>query len=40
MFLSSKDRKCGKQKQKPSQHQICRQNIRHHKFLWKHQIWC
>jgi len=20
----------------PSQHQICCQNIRHHKFLWKH----
>jgi len=30
----------GKQKQHPSQHQICAQNIRHQKFLSKHQIWC
>jgi len=33
------ERKCEKQTQQPSQHQICRQNIRHQKFLWKHQIW-
>jgi len=23
-----------------TQHQICRQNIRHQKVLSKHQIWC
>ena len=22
------------------QHQICRQNIRHQKFIWEHHIWC
>ena len=27
-------------KQKPSQHQICHQNIRHQKFIWEHHIWC
>jgi len=27
-------------KQQLSQHQICCQNIRHQKFLSKHQIWC
>jgi len=27
-------------KQQPSQHQICRQNIRHQKFIWEHHIWC
>jgi len=30
--------KKGKQKQHHSQHQICAQNIRHQKFLSKHQI--
>jgi len=29
-----------KQKQQPSQHQICRQNIRHQKFIWEHHRWC
>ena len=27
-------------KQQPSQHQFCRHNIRYHKFIWKHHIWC
>jgi len=27
-------------KQQLSQHQICRQNIRHQKFIWEHHIWC
>jgi len=27
-------------KQQPSQHQICRQNIKHQKFIWEHHIWC
>ena len=27
-------------KQEPSKHQICRQNIRHQKFIWEHHIWC
>ena len=27
-------------KQEPNQHQICRQNIRHQKFIWEHHIWC
>ena len=39
-LFSSENKECGKQEQLPSQHQICRQNIRHQKFLWKHQIWC
>jgi len=29
----------GKQKQQLRQHQICYQNIRHHKVLSKHQKW-
>ena len=29
-----------KKKQEPNQHQICRQNIRHQKFIWEHHIWC
>jgi len=29
-----------KQKQQPSQHQICRQNIKHQKFSWEHHSWC
>jgi len=33
-------RECGKQKQQPSQQKICRQNIRHQKFIWEHHIWC
>jgi len=32
-FLSPKEGKGGKQKQHPSQHQICHQNVRHQKFL-------
>ena len=39
LLLSTNYGKCGKQKQQPSQHQICHQNIRHQKFLWKHQKW-
>ena len=27
-------------KQEPSQHQICRHNIRRQKFIWEHRIWC
>jgi len=27
------------EKKQPSQHQICRQNIRHQKFIWEHHIW-
>jgi len=27
-------------KKQPSQHQTCRQNIRHQKFVWEHHIWC
>ena len=27
-------------KKQPSQHQICRQNIKHQKFIWEHHIWC
>jgi len=27
-------------KQQTSQHQICRQNIKHQKFIWEHHIWC
>ena len=27
-------------KQESSQHQICRQSIRHRKFIWEHHIWC
>jgi len=27
-------------KQQPSQHKICRQNIRHEKFIWEHHVWC
>jgi len=27
-------------KTRPSQHQICRENIRHRKFIWEHHIWC
>jgi len=26
-------------KQEPSQHQICRQYIRHQKSIWEHHIW-
>jgi len=37
LFSTWKEKKCGKQQQ-PAQHQICRQNIRHRKFLSKHQI--
>ena len=29
-----------KKKQESSQHQICRQSIRHQKFIWEHHIWC
>jgi len=29
-----------KQKQQLSQHQICRQNIGHQKFIWEHHSWC
>jgi len=39
-FLTQKERNCGKQTQQLSQHQTSRQNIRHQKFLSKHQIWC
>ena len=39
LVSSCKVRKCGKQKQQTSQHQICRWNIRHQNFLWKHQMW-
>jgi len=31
--------KIGEKKQQLSQHQICCQNIRHQKFLSKHQKW-
>jgi len=27
-------------KREPSQHQICRQNIRRQIFIWEHHIWC
>jgi len=28
------------EKKQPSQHQICRQNIRYQKLIWEHHIWC
>ena len=39
LFSSWYERKCEK-KQQLSQHQICRQNIRHQKFIREHHIWC
>ena len=39
LFSSCNERKCEKTQQL-SQHQICRQNIRHQKFIWKHHIYC
>ena len=27
-------------KKHPRQHQICRHNIRHQKFIWEHHMWC
>jgi len=27
-------------KKQPSQHHICRQNVRHQKVIWGHHIWC
>ena len=39
-LTSENERECEKQKQQLSQHQICRRNIKHQQFLWKHQIWC
>jgi len=33
-------RECWKQKQQPRQHQICRHNIRHQKFIWERHMWC
>jgi len=39
-FHHKKRVKHRKQKQQPSQHQICCLNIRHQKFIWKQQIWC
>jgi len=39
IFIPKKERKWRKQTQQPSQHQICRKNITHQKFLRKHQKW-
>ena len=39
LFSFWNERKCGK-KQQHSEHQICRQNIRHHKFIREHHIRC
>jgi len=40
LFSSKNVRKIWGKRQQLSQHQICCQNIRHHKFPSKHQIWC
>ena len=40
LFSSWKVRNSGKRKWQSSQHQICRQNIRHQKFLYKNSVWC
>ena len=39
-FCPKIKRECGKQKQQARQHQICRHNIRHQKFIWEHHMWC
>ena len=39
LFSPWNERKCD-EKQQPNQHHICRQNVKHQKFIWEHHIWC
>jgi len=39
-YLRPEMRRNVERKQQPSQYHICRQNIRHQKFIWEHHIWC
>jgi len=38
-YLRPEMRRNVDRKQQPSQHHICRQNIKHQKFIWEHHIW-